>query len=85
MIHPYTHDELRKWNRGDHRVQIDIPGRRLPMGYCDGTDEDEAELRSIAEDEGMEDLPIERRVLKTGREIWTVGRPPVDDAPDDDE
>lgn len=85
MIHRYTHDELRKWNRGEHRVQIDVPGRRLPMGYCDGSDDDEAELRAIAEEEGLEDLPIDKRILKTGREIWTVGPQPTDDTSDDDE
>jgi hypothetical protein len=35
--------------------------------------EDEQELHQIAESEGT-DLPtIHRRVLKTGREIWTIG------------
>ena len=84
MIRRYDHDMLRLWNRGDLQVQIDVPGRRLPMGYCDGTDEDEAELRSIAEAEGVEELPIQKRILKTGRQIWTVGAPPVDESYDDD-
>ena len=43
------------------------------MGYCDGTDEDEEELRSIAESEDVDDLPITKKILKTGREVWTVG------------
>jgi len=46
------------------------------MGYCDGTEEDEAELRAMAESEEVDDLPIHKKYLKTGREIWTVGNPP---------
>ncbi|MEZ4316401.1 MAG: hypothetical protein R3F61_02805 [Myxococcota bacterium] len=84
MIYPYDHEMLRKWNRGELQVQIDIPGRRLPMGYCDGTEEDEAELRNMAESEGVEDLPIQKRLLKTGRQIWTVGSPPMDEEFDED-
>jgi hypothetical protein len=85
LIHHYNHDHLRRWNRGEHQVRIEIPGRNLPMGYCDGTDDDEAELRAIAEEEGLDDLPIHKRVLKTGRAIWTVGNPPqLDEAEDDD-
>lgn len=84
MIYPYDHEMLRKWNRGELQVQIDIPGRRLPMGYCDGTEEDEAELRNMAESEGVEDLPIQKRLLKTGRQIWTVGSPPMDEDFDED-
>ena len=48
----------------------------------DGTDEDERELRAIAEDEGTELPTIKRKILKTGREIWTIGEPP--DATEED-
>jgi hypothetical protein len=75
VIHPHNTETLNRWNRGELRVQLDIPGRRQPMGYCDGSAEDEAELRAMAEEEGVEDLPIHRKILKTGREIWTVGNP----------
>lgn len=84
MIHRYNLAQLQRWNRGEHQVRIDVPGSPRPMGYCDGTDEDEAELRSIAEAEGVEDLPIHKRLLKTGRQIWTVGNPPEEVYEDED-
>ena len=76
MIRMYDTATMNQWNRGELRVRLDLPGRRLPMGYCDGTDEDEAELRAMAEDEGVEHLRIDKKLLKTGREIWTLGDPP---------
>jgi hypothetical protein len=41
------------------------------MGYCDGTPADVAELKALAEAEGSA-VVIEVKVLKTGREIWTL-------------
>jgi hypothetical protein len=76
MIHRYNAKTQQRWNRGELQVQLNTPGSTRPMGYCDGTDEDEAELRAIAESEDVENLPIAKRILKTGREIWTVGAPP---------
>lgn len=76
MIHRYTAVTQQRWNRGELQVQINTHGSNRPMGYCDGSDDDEAELRAIAESEDVEDLPIHKRILKTGREIWTVGSPP---------
>lgn len=78
MIHRYSLDTLNRWQRGEFKVQLDAPGREKPIGYCDGTAEDEAEIRAMAEDEGVDDLPIRKKFLKTGREIWTVGHPPAD-------
>ena len=72
MIHLYSDAQLRRWNRGEHRVRLDLPGRERPMGYCDGTDEDEAELLAMAREEGEHAVEIRKRVLKTGREIWTL-------------
>ena len=57
-------------------VQIVVPTRERPVAYCDGTDEDEAELHAIAEAEGTELQTIRRKVLKTGREIWSIGEAP---------
>ncbi|MCP4807606.1 MAG: hypothetical protein GY913_10230 [Proteobacteria bacterium] len=76
MIYLYSHENLRRWNRGELKVQINVPDQTRPLGWCDGTDEDEEELRSIAEAEDVENLPIQKRILKTGRELWTVGHPP---------
>ncbi len=80
----YSHKTLQQWTRGQLQVQLNVPGRDLPMGYCDGTDADEAELRAIAEEEEVENLPIHKRVLKTGRQIWTVGAQPEPLEDDDD-
>ncbi len=79
MIHFYSHANLSLWTRGVHQVQLDLPNQRLPLGYCDGTDEDEAELRRMAADEGVENLKVAKKLLKTGRAIWTLGEPRIED------
>ena len=84
MITMWSPTAEQRWNRGELRVQILTPGRTRPLGYCDGTEADEAELQSIAEAEGVEDLPIHKRILKTGRQIWTVGHEPKPQEWDED-
>ncbi|MCB9742259.1 MAG: hypothetical protein H6741_18910 [Alphaproteobacteria bacterium] len=79
MIYPFSFENQRLWSRGELQVQLMRPGETRPLGWCDGTEEDEAELLAIAESEDLDELPISKRVLKTGREIWTVGAPPKDD------
>mgnify|MGYP006928185076 CR=1 FL=1 len=78
MIRKYSAETQQLWHRGELQVQINTPGSTRPMGYCDGTEEDEDELRAIAESEDVDDLPIQKRILKTGRQIWTVGAPPTE-------
>jgi hypothetical protein len=73
MIHPYDNASQTRWNRGELKVQLMHADNPRPMGFCDGSDEDVAELRAISEAEGADDMSIHRRVLKTGREIWTLG------------
>ena len=73
MIHKYSNATQTQWGRGEFKVQLVVPGVSRPMGFCDGTDEDLAELAAIAEAEGAEEFAISRKVLKTGREIWTLG------------
>lgn len=73
MIHPYDNKTQILWDRGELRVQLMQTGNTRPLGYCDGSTEDEAALRALAESEGAEDVRIEKRTLKTGREIWTLG------------
>ena len=73
MIHPYDNKSQTRWNHGEFKVQLMLPNNARPMGFCDGSDEDMAELRSLSEAEGAEDFSIQKRVLKTGREIWTLG------------
>ena len=72
MIHPYSNASQTGWDRGDFKVQLCLPNNPRPMGFCDGSDADLAELRAIAESEGAQDIRIEKKILKTGREVWTL-------------
>ena len=74
MIHPYSNQTQTRWDHGEFKVQLLVPNNTRPMGFCDGTPEDLAELASIAEAEGAS-VTIAKKVLKTGREIWTLGGP----------
>ncbi len=72
MIHPYNNQTETRWSHGDFKVQLNLPNNTRPMGFCDGTDEDVAELQALAESEGADEMRIEKKFLKTGREIWTL-------------
>ena len=72
MIYPRSNATETSWARGEYQVQLNLPGNSRPMGFCDGTDADIAELQAIAESEGADEMRIERKRLKTGREIWTL-------------
>ncbi len=72
MIHPYSNATQSRWDRGEFKVQLNQTNNPRPFGFSDGTPEDLAELLSIAEAEGVEDVQIHKKVLKTGREIWTL-------------
>ncbi len=73
MIHRYSNETQTRWNHGEFQVQLLPAGSTRPMGFCDGSDEDLAELQSMAEAEGADEMVITRKRLKTGREIWTLG------------
>jgi hypothetical protein len=73
MIYPYDNASQTRWDRGELKVQINVQNNARPMGFCDGTSEDLSELKAIAESEGAEDASISKKVLKSGREIWTLG------------
>ena len=73
MIHPYSNESQTRWDRGEFQVQLTQAGNPRPMGFCDGTAQDLAELNAIAEAEGAEGMKIERKRLKSGREIWVLG------------
>ncbi len=73
MIHPYSNETQTRWDRGELQVQLDVAGSSRPMGFCDGTAQDVAELTAIAEAEGAEQVTIHKKRLKSGREIWTLG------------
>ena len=73
MIHPYNNGTQTRWNHGEFKVQLNLPGNSRPMGFCDGSPEDVAELLAIAEVEGATDVSIQKKYLKSGREVWTLG------------
>ncbi len=73
VIHRHDNTTQTRWQRGEFKVQIDLPGNSRPMGFCDGTPEDAAELLAIAEAEGVESARIHKKQLKGGREVWTLG------------
>ena len=72
MIYPYSNETQTRWDHGDYKVQLNLPNNTRPMGFCDGSDADMSELRAIAEAEGADDMRVEKKVLKTGREVWTL-------------
>jgi hypothetical protein len=73
MIHLYSNDTQTRWDHGEFQVQLLPAGGTRPIGFCDGSDEDLAELCGIAEAEGADEMVITKKRLKTGREIWTLG------------
>jgi len=73
MIHPYSNETQTRWDRGELKVQLLVANNARPIGFCDGTDADLAELEARAQEEGAESTQIVRKVLKTGRELWTLG------------
>jgi hypothetical protein len=71
VIHPYSNATQTKWDKGEFKVQLNLSESTRPMGYCDGSPADIAELKAIAEAENAT-MKIDVKVLKTGREIWTL-------------
>jgi hypothetical protein len=72
MIHPYSNETQTRWDRGDFKAQLNQPNNPRPIGFCDGSDADLAELRAMAEAEGADEVRIDRKRLKSGRELWTL-------------
>lgn len=71
-IYPHSNETETRWGRGDFKAMIKSPTSDRPVAYCDGTTEDENTLIETAESEGLDGVRIDRKFLKTGREIWTV-------------
>lgn len=71
MIHPWSNATQSKWDKGEFKVQLMTVGSSRPMGFCDGSAADVAELKQMAENENAS-MHIDKKVLKTGREIWTL-------------
>ena len=72
MIYPHDNRSQTRWDRGELQVQLVQAGNPRPIGFCDGTAADQAELHTIAQAEGAETATIQKKLLKTGREIWTI-------------
>ncbi len=71
-IYEHNNQNESLWSKGKYQVMIKTPRSDRPFGYCDGTTEDENTLIATAEREGLDQVRISRKHLKTGREIWTV-------------
>ena len=72
MIHLYSNETQTRWDQGDFKVQLNQFGNTRPIGFCEGSEDDLTELREIANSEGADEMRIEKKVLKSGREIWTL-------------
>jgi hypothetical protein len=72
MIHPYSNETQTRWDRGEFKIRLDQRNNSRPIGFCEGSPADIAELREMAESEGAEEMRIEKKSLKSGREIWTL-------------
>lgn len=72
-IHEHSNETQTLWDRGEYQVMLKTPESGRPIGFCDGTPQDEEEVVAIALREGSE-VTIDKKRLKTGREIWTVHR-----------
>lgn len=67
----HSNESQTKWDRGQFKVMIESATSSRPIGFCDGGKEAEAAIHEMAMREGAE-VEIDKKVLKTGREIWTV-------------
>ncbi len=72
MIYPHSNETQTRWDHGDYKVQLMLPNNPRPIGFCDGTDADLAEMSERAEAEGAESIRVEKKTLKSGRGIWTL-------------
>lgn len=67
----YSNESQTQWDRGQFQVMIESSTSSRPIGFCDGGQEAEAAIHEMAAQEGAE-VEIEKKMLKSGREIWTV-------------
>jgi hypothetical protein len=70
-IYPHNNETQTRWDHEEFQVMIKSPQMNRPIGFCDGEPADEEQIREQAMREGAE-VEIDKKVLKTGREIWTV-------------
>ena len=72
MIYPYSNETQTRFDHGEFKVQLNQQNNPRPIGFCDGTPEDIAELHEIAESEGAENVEIHQKLHKIGTEILTL-------------
>ena len=72
MIYPHSNETQTRWDHGDYKVQLMLPNNTRPIGFCDGSVADVAEMTERAESEGSDSIRVEKKRLKSGREIWTI-------------
>lgn len=70
-ISPHSNETQTQWDRGNFQVMIKSTTSDKPIGFCEGSAQDEESLIEQANQEGVE-VRIDKKSLKTGREIWTV-------------
>lgn len=70
-IIPHSNESQTKWDHGEFQVMVKSPTVSQPIGFCDGGKVAEDAIHQMAMREGAE-VKIDKKVLKTGREIWTV-------------
>lgn len=70
-IEPHNNETQTKWDHGEFQVMIKSPEMNRPIGFCDGDSADEQQIIEQAAREGAE-VEIDKKTLKTGRQIWTV-------------
>jgi hypothetical protein len=70
-IEPHTNETQTRWDRGQFQVMIQSASTGTTIGFCNGEAADEHEIYETAMREGTE-VEIDKKLLKTGRQIWTV-------------
>lgn len=70
-IQPHSNETQTRWDRGEFQVMIQSATTGTTIGFCQGDRADELEIQETAMREGAE-VAIDKKRLKTGREIWTV-------------
>jgi len=70
-LHPYSNETHTRWDKGEFQAMVKSPRSSKPVAFCDGTIEDEEAIRAQALKEGT-GVEIEKKALKSGREVWTV-------------
>ncbi|AWV90382.1 hypothetical protein [Bradymonas sediminis] len=80
-IESHSNETQTLWDRGEFQVMIKSGSTGTVIGFCAGTPADELEIEETAMREGTE-VTIEKKLLKTGRQIWTVNPVGGRDEPD---